>query len=222
MVKVPGGTFAMGSEDGDPDEKPITRVAVSAFELDATEVTVGAYQKCVAAAKCAEPDTGMYCNWRKQGRENHPVNCVDLEQATAYCAFVGRRLPTEEEWEYAARGTDGRKYPWGSAIPVAQLCWNGEGSDLGKGERQGTCPVASYPAGRSPFGAFDMAGNVWEWTANAHCPYGHRGCTAATRVIRGGAWNNVLPAYVRAQDRAEEAPGSRRDNVGFRCAKSTS
>jgi len=220
MVKIPGGAFSMGSNDGDPDEKPITQVTVSAFELDATEVTVAAYKKCVAAGKCTEPDKGMYCNWRKEGRENHPVNCVDLEQATAYCAFVGRRLPTEEEWEYAARGTDGRGYAWGSAPPGGQLCWNGEGSDLGKGERQGTCPVASYPAGRSPFGAFDMGGNVWEWTANAHCPYDHRGCTAPTRVIRGGAWNNVLPRYVRAQDRAEETAGSRRDNVGFRCARS--
>jgi formylglycine-generating enzyme required for sulfatase activity len=217
-VKVPAGKLSLGSADGDPDEKPIVEVTVAAFDLDATEVTVAAFARCVGAGKCSEPDTGMYCNWHKDGRERHPVNCVDLEQATAYCAFAGRRLPTEEEWEYAARGPDGRKFPWGPGAPAAQLCWNGDGSDLGRGERQGTCPVASYPAGLSPFGAFDMAGNVWEWTASAHCPYDHRGCSAPTRVIRGGAWNNVLPAYVRAQDRAEETSASRRDNVGFRCA----
>lgn len=217
-VPVPAGTFTMGSAEGDPDEKPLVEIKVAAFNLDVTEVTVAAFARCVGAGKCSAPDTGMYCNWHKDGRERHPINCVDLEQATAYCAFVGRRLPTEEEWEYAARGADGRKFPWGTAAPGAQLCWNGEGSDLGKGERQGTCPVASYPAGRSALGAFDMAGNVWEWTASAHCPYDHRGCSAPGRVIRGGAWNNVLPAYVRAQDRAEETSASRRDNVGFRCA----
>ena len=161
----------------------------------------------------------MYCNWQKPDRDRHPVNCVDWKHAGEYCAFAGKRLPTEEEWEFAARGADGRKYPWGPAAPAAQLCWNGEGSDVGKGNRQGTCPVASYPSGASPFGAYDMAGNVWEWTADAYCPYGRKGCGDERRVIRGGAWNNLVPQYVRAQDRATEAAESRPENVGFRCAK---
>jgi formylglycine-generating enzyme len=219
MVDVPGGTFQMGGADGDPDEQPATAVTVVAFAMDTTEVTVAAFARCVSAGKCTEPDTGMYCNWRKEGHEGHPVNCVDLEQATSYCGFTGKRLPTEEEWEYAARGPEGRRYPWRDGAPGAQLCWNGEGTDTGKGQRQGTCPVASYPAGASPFGAFDMAGNVWEWTASGHCPYTRRGCTTPARVIRGGAWNNVLPQYVRAQRRSEEVAASRRDNVGFRCAR---
>jgi formylglycine-generating enzyme required for sulfatase activity len=220
MVKVPGGSFQMGSTDGDPDEKPIVDVKVEPFEIDATEVTIAAYTKCVNAGKCTAPDTGMYCNWQKPGRDDHPVNCVDWKQATDYCSFAGKRLPTEQEWEFAARGTDGRKYPWGPATPATQLCWNGEGNDTGsKGGRQGTCPVASYPSGASPFGAYDMAGNVWEWTSEPYCPYGQRGCGEEKRVIRGGAWNNLVPQYVRAQDRATEMPKSRPENVGFRCAK---
>jgi formylglycine-generating enzyme required for sulfatase activity len=219
MVKVPGGTFEMGSTDGDPDEKPVHTVTVVPFELDATEVTIGAYTKCVSAGKCTAPDTGMSCNWQKPDRDRHPVNCVDWKQAGEYCSFAGKRLPSEEEWEFAARGSDGRKYPWGPAAPGAQLCWDGEGSVPGKGNQHSTCPVASYPSGASPFGAYDMAGNVWEWTADAYCPYGQKGCADERRVIRGGAWNNSVPQYVRAQDRATEAAKSRPENVGFRCAR---
>ncbi len=242
MVRVPGGTYRMGSSEGDPDERPITVVTVPTFEIDTTEVTVAAFGRCVSAGKCAAPDSGMYCNWGKDGRARHPVNCVDVNQATDYCAFAGKRLPTEEEWEYAATGGDGRPYPWddgggpgpppnppvhvggrvGGSIPGGQVCWNGDGSDVGKGQREGTCPVASYPAGRAPSGAFDMAGNVWEWTSSAHCPYDQRGCSSTKRVVRGGAWNNVLPGFLRAQRRAGEMPVSRPDNVGFRCVKNPS
>jgi formylglycine-generating enzyme required for sulfatase activity len=221
-AKVPGGTFQMGSEEGDPDEKPITQVTVAPFELDVTEVTVAAYAKCVAAGKCTAPDTGMYCNWKKPGHESHPINCLDWNQANAYCSFAGKRLPTEDEWELAARGTDGRKRPWKDGEPAAQLCWNGDGNDQGRGHRQGTCPVASYPAGDSPYGIHDMLGNVWEWTASPYCPYTNRGCTSEQRVIRGGAWNNLDPAYVRAADRAKEGITTRPDNVGVRCAKNPS
>ncbi len=223
MVDVPAGTFQMGSADGEPDEKPVATVSVAAFAIDVTEVSVGAFAGCVAAGKCTEPDTGMYCNWHKAGHDDHPVNCVDLTQATDYCASVDKRLPTEAEWEYAARGSDGRPYPWQDGAPAAQLCWSGEGSDTGlvagTGQREGTCPVASYPAGRSPFGAYDMAGNVWEWTASGHCAYDRRGCATPARVIRGGAWSNVVAHYVRAQGRGKETAASRRDNVGFRCAR---
>ena len=222
MVKVPGGTFQMGSTDGDDDEKPITAVTVAPFELDLTEVTVAAYARCVTAGKCSAPDTGMYCNWKKPGNEAHPINCVDWKQANDVCAFAGKRLPSEEEWELAARGTDGRRFPWKDGDPADQLCWNGDGNDRGRGNRQGTCPVASYPGGASPFGALDMAGNVWEWTSSPYCPYTRRDCGADKRVIRGGGWNNLVPAYVRAQDRTKEAPGSRPDNLGVRCAKNPS
>lgn len=222
-VRVPEGTFTMGATDGDEDERPIAEVHVGAFEIDLTEVTVGAYRACVEASKCSPPDdTGLYCNWGKPGRDRHPVNCVDWQQASAYCAFVGKRLPSEQEWEYAARGKDGRKFPWKEGPPARQLCWNGDGNDLGKNKRQGTCAVGLYPSGASPLGALDMAGNVWEWTAKTYCAtYDDKGCADDKKVIRGGAWNNIKAEYVRAQDRSSEQVKAQRDNVGFRCARTT-
>jgi formylglycine-generating enzyme required for sulfatase activity len=219
MVSIQGGTFKLGSTDGDADERPIVDARVESFELDKLEVSVEAYKVCASSGKCQTPDTGTYCNWGKPGKERHPVNCVDAVQAEAYCAFVGKRLPTEDEWDYAARGPDGRKYPWKEGPPGAQLCWSGEGNDAGKGNRQGTCPVGQFPAGASQSGALDMAGNVWEWTASAYCPYDKRACGDARRVIRGGGWNNLVPEFVRAQDRSKEATKTRNDNIGLRCAR---
>jgi formylglycine-generating enzyme required for sulfatase activity len=200
MVSLPGGTFTMGDR-GDT-------VKVSPFSLDVTEVTVDAYKRC---ATCSAPDTGGYCNWGVSGRGSHPVNCVDWNQATAFCAAVGKRLPTEEEWEWAARGTTrGTTYPWGNGAPGRQLCWDGEGSDLGKGNRHGTCPVGSYPGGDSPEGIKDLAGNVWEWTASN---------SATARVLRGGGWSSDIPAGVRAAIRVDNDPGDRNGGLGFRCAR---
>jgi formylglycine-generating enzyme required for sulfatase activity len=219
MVSIPGATFKLGSMDGDADERPIIDAHVEPFEIDTVEVSVEAYRACVTAGKCQPPDTGTYCNWDKPGKERHPVNCVDALQAEAYCAFVGKRLPTEDEWDHAARGPEGRKYPWKEGAPADQLCWNGEGNSAGKGNRQGTCPVGQFPSGASPFGALDMAGNVWEWTSSAYCPHDKRSCEDHRRVIRGGAWNNLVPEYVRAQDRSKEATKTRNDNIGLRCAR---
>jgi formylglycine-generating enzyme required for sulfatase activity len=165
MARTPGGTFVMGSESIYADEKPVHRVTVAAFSMDVTDVTTAAYGACVRAGKCSEPGAGDYCNWGKGDRQNHPINCVDWNQATAYCAYAGKRLPTEEEWEYAARGTDGRTYPWGNEAPSNQLCWNRGAS------KEGTCVVGSHPSGASPFGLQDMAGNVWQWTSSNYCPY---------------------------------------------------
>jgi len=220
MVRVEGGTFLMGSMDGDPDERPVTEVKVAGFDIDLTEVPVTAYQGCLEAGKCTPPEAGPTCNWNKLGKDRHPINCVDWRQAVMFCAFAGKRLPTEQEWEYAARGADGRKYPWKDGPPGAQLCWNGAGNDLGKDNRQGTCAVGRYPAGASPFGALDMAGNVWEWTATSYCPsYEGKDCKEDRKVIRGGGWNNVKAEYVRAQDRSNEPVKAQRANVGFRCAR---
>lgn len=217
-AKIAGGTFTMGGDGGDADEKPAHEVKVKDFEMDLTEVRVSDYKKCIDAGKCTAPNKGQYCNYDLPGHEAHPINCIDWDQAAAYCAFVGKRLPTEEEWEYAAR-PDGRKWVWKEGEPKDQLCWNGEGNDQGKGERQGTCVVASYPAGKSANGLYDLAGNVFEWTADAYCPYEKKDCESEYRVIRGGAWNNLVSSYVRAQDRAKQKKTDRVDNVGVRCAR---
>ena len=131
MARISGGSFAMGSDaqDANENEKPVHQVTVADFWLDRTEVTVGAYAACVRAGKCGEPEPytpergnyRVFCNWRHpEGRAAHPINCVDYEQATAFCTWAGKRLPSEEEWEYAARaGAENRKFPWGNDQPNA-------------------------------------------------------------------------------------------------------
>ena len=213
VVSIPAGTFTMG--DADNTEKA-GMVTVSAFFMAVTEVTTKAYAACVASGKCTAAFTGGSCDAGVMGRENHPINCVDWNQATAYCAAQGRRLPTEEEWEYAARGTDGRLFPWGNTTPTNQLCWNGAGNDLGQGNRNSTCAVASFPTGNSPFNLSDMSGNVWEWTSSAYS------ATSGARVYRGGGWDNDHPSFVRSAYRYWLDPSGRDDNLGFRCAGSFS
>ena len=130
MLAIPAGTFRMGANDVGDDAKPVHAVSVAAFCMDPTEVTVAAYKGCTS---CSAPSTSGACTWGVAGRDNHPINCVDWNQATAFCSAVGKRLPTEEEWEYAARGTPAWKFPWGNTPPSNQLCWDGEGNDLGTG-----------------------------------------------------------------------------------------
>lgn len=150
------------------------KVTVAPYCLDVTEVTVKAYAACVRKGQCRAagdlvdgPRAGFlvhrseYCNANRGDRQDHPVNCVDWHQAATYCKSVGRRLQTEEEWEWAARGgTQDLTYPWGEEEPRRQLCWSGPGNDRGEGF--GTCPVGKYPRGDSPFGVKDLAGNVKE------------------------------------------------------------
>src|SRR3954468_17721790 len=113
MISIPEGTFAMGSVDGDDDERPVHDEHVMAFMIGRTEVTVAEYRKCVAAGGCTSTPIKAYCNESITNHDNHPINCLTWNQANAFCLWAGARLPTEREWEYAARGTDGRRYPWG-------------------------------------------------------------------------------------------------------------
>jgi formylglycine-generating enzyme required for sulfatase activity len=223
MVSIAAGKFTMGSNSGDTDEAPPHEVDVPGFSMDRTEVTVNAYKECVDAGKCSEPDSDGPCNWKKGGREGHPINCVVWNQATAFCSWAGKRLPTEAEWEYAARGAAGREFPWGSSAPRNQLCWDGEGNGVGKGNRMSTCPSGSFPAGATPETLQDMAGNVWEWVEDQHCPYKEgdktsvsKKCTNRVHVFRGGSWNDSDPSHVRG---ASRNGGSTSNDVGFRCAR---
>jgi formylglycine-generating enzyme required for sulfatase activity len=214
MLRVAAGAFWMGSAEGEGnnEERPRHRAEVAAFCMDRTEVTVGAYTACVAGGRCKAAGKGDYCNYGKADKEQHPINCVDWNQADTFCRSRGKRLPTETEWEYAARGPDGRKYPWGSGEPEQQLCWRETGP-------LGTCPVGSFPLGASPFGLEDMAGNVKEWTASNYCPYPSKACTNAARVYRGIYWVYLGATLFRGADRHNNVTGDRLNSVGFRCAR---
>lgn len=173
MATIPGGTFRMGSPEGegDSDERPMHLVTLSPFCLDLTEVTVVAYGRCVSAGACTAPATSVakpgerddpWCNWGR-GRDDHPVNCVDWTQADTFCRWADKALPTEAQWEFAARRPQGRRFPWSGREPVARLLrWDSE---------DGTTPVGRYPAGRTPEGVLDLAGNVAEWVADGFAPY---------------------------------------------------
>jgi formylglycine-generating enzyme required for sulfatase activity len=220
---VSAATFRMGSDSGEPDERPVHEVRVASFEMDLTEVTVGQYSQCVRAGACVPaPLVVAYpgvqsmdqqvrdnrCNGDREDRRNHPENCVDWFMADAYCRWAGERLPTEEEWEYAACGGD---------------CDRAVASRTGTNVIVGipwpfTVPVATTSAG--PFGLFDMAGNVWEWTASPYCAYDHPGCEDRRRVVRGGSWSMGDLMQVRLTDRSPADPTSRNTNLGFRCARS--
>jgi len=227
MVKVPAGKFLMGSKSGDSDEKPQREVYLDGFWIDKYEVTVDLYARCVKAGKCTKPKTGKYYNWDVSGRGNHPINGVDWYQANAYCKWTGKKLPTEAMWEKAARGTDGRKFPWGNQEASCKYAVMDDG---GKGcGRDSTWPVGSKPGGVSPYGAHDMAGNVWEWTSDWYGSsyYGNaparnpRGPSSGSfRVVRGGRWYYVVPAYLRAANRYFYSPGGAYYDIGMRCARS--
>ncbi|OQB08560.1 MAG: Serine/threonine-protein kinase pkn1 [Deltaproteobacteria bacterium ADurb.Bin207] len=241
MVSIPGGSFDMGSNSGDPAESPVHRVTVRGFCMDVTEVTVEAYAACVRGGGCSTlglqgPSEwwSVACHWGKSGKGNHPINCVDWDQATAYCQWAGKRLPTEEEWEYGARGTDGRTYPWGNGAPGPRLL-NACGSEcVAWVKKQGhpwkamhsfddgwatTAPVGSFPAGDSPFGLKDMAGNVWEWTSSEYSEEYEKNRANKYRIDRGGGWYYDNPSYVRAAYRNWLLPSLRFINLGFRCAR---
>jgi formylglycine-generating enzyme required for sulfatase activity len=207
-----GGTFTMGERH--------ETVTVRSFALDVTEVTADEYAACVRAGACNADRVHEWsvdgrvsvpsaaCNYGVPGRGNDPMNCVDATQAAAYCHAQQKRLPTEEEWEWAARGgAAGRVYPWGNADPLDQLCWSGVST------RTGTCAVASLPAGDAPGAIHDLAGNVAEWTSSLYAP------PSLARVTRGGGWNYRDFNGLRAANRHSHAPSDRVDHLGFRCAR---
>jgi formylglycine-generating enzyme required for sulfatase activity len=225
LLYVPAGEFTMGSDNGSGDEQPAHQVYLDTFWIDQTEVTNAMYANCVSAGACSPPSsTRSYTRDSYYGTskfDNYPVVYVSWHHASAYCAWAGRRLPTEAEWEKSARGTDARTYPWGNEIPNANLL--NYFSNVGE-----TTEVGKYPNGASIYGALDMAGNVWEWvndwyskTYYANSPYlNPLGPDAGmSRVLRGGSWS--YDNYgVRTANRGEDNPTSTYVGFGFRCARS--
>lgn len=228
MVLVPSGCFMMGSENGDPDEQPLHRVCLSAFWIDRYEVSNGQYRECIEAGDCTTPE-GF-----DEGAEfdNYPVVSVSWQQAQDYAEWRGGRLPTEAEWEYAARGPDALEYPWGNTWQGWQtnfcdrLCTDDQRDDSVDDGFEFSAPVDSYPEGVSWVGAYNLSGNVWEWVSDRHLPdyYASLGeetqdpqgpRDGTSRVFRGGSWIDT-EYEARSAYRSADSPDVRYGTLGFR------
>jgi serine/threonine-protein kinase len=239
LVWVPAGRFHMGDAAGDATEQPVHEVAVAGFFMGKHEVTWAQYRRFCQATGATPGDDAIHGHEVPfQARDAHPVFNVSWEDARAYCAWAGLTLPNEAEWEYAARGTAStHRYPWGERFdPASPAALNlGDAStgalapvDFGRLESDYDdghpflAPVGQFPAGASPFGCLDMAGNVWEWTADAFAPYDAGDDAAepgpnAARVTRGGSWDNPAE-FCRATARGGATPDTRANYLGFRVA----
>jgi formylglycine-generating enzyme required for sulfatase activity len=229
QVYVPSGSFLMGSTDdfneAELQEKPQHTVYLDGYWIDQTEVTQGMFKRCIASGTCPDVvhDLEQNPNFTNPEYDNHPAIYVTWDQSKTYCERVGRRIPTEAEWEKAARGTDGRLYPWGNTPP------NGNQALFDKAIN-GTRAVGGYPDGISPYGALDMIGNVREWVADFYSEYYYgesaernpQGPTEAKdnqHVLRGASWTDAVH-YTHVAMRFHHVPWSPGDNRGFRCAAS--
>ena len=217
MVIVPAGDFAMGDDDSEP---PGRTVSLDAFWIYKTPVTAAQYRKFCQATRREMPPAPSW-GWK----DDHPVVNVTWHDAAAYAEWAGAHLPTEAQWEKAARGTDARHYPWGNEWDPGKLwCSKKTFKDAGL-----TAPVGSYPAGSSPYGCLDMEGNVGQWCADWYDedypksapsanPSGPE--SGAYRVVRGGSWRGIHLLYVdnfRCEHRGNNDPDGRFDDTGFRC-----
>jgi formylglycine-generating enzyme required for sulfatase activity/serine/threonine protein kinase len=263
MASIDGGKFFMGSDDKDAneDERPAHQVTLSPFCIDLYEVTAAEYKTCSDVGECKRApvevewkDIKAYeqkgfsrlCNANHPENGAHPINCVDWDMAIAFCAWQKKRLPSEAEWEFAARGPDGRRYPWGDEAPdktrmnaCGKECttWSAKNRVmLGYGDQRMypdddgfplTAPVGSFPDGKSRYGLFDVVGNVWEWTSDWDAKYtpepviDPKGPAAGTRrIVRGGAFNGIMPSWVRPSQRYSDLPTTHSHAYGFRCAQS--
>lgn len=237
MVLIREGAFIMGSDKVDVedqaaefgssrpwylDEHPERRIFLEPFFIDKHEVSNAQYKKFIEAANYDPPSHWINRNY-PPGQADHPVSRVNWFDAMHYCRWAGKRLPTEAEWEKAARGTDGREYPYGETYDETKA------NIVGVGET-GTAPVGFFAEGKSPYGVYDMAGNVAEWTSDWYQAY--PGSTHVSpffgeefKVIRGGGWARAhfsIKIFSRAAHRFYAAPHETFTNVGFRCAKSLS
>lgn len=233
MAEIPAGSFIMGSEDGEFDERPLHNVELDSFYMDRYEVTNLQYQNFIAAnpywqkgkPKLDETDGNYLKDWNRaeflEGKENYPVVYISWYAASAYCKWAEKSLPIESQWEYAARGGyEGIKYVWGNSPELHLANWNVSPLRLSQNER-GTKPVGSYSV--NGFGLNDMAGNVWEWTADGYEIYmeGEEKNLSPRlnnhlKIIRGGSWKSDMND-LRVSIRRTERPNACRDDIGFRC-----
>ena len=222
MVLVPAGEFTMGSSTGDADEQPAHQVYVDAFSMDVYEVTVGQYAAFLQATEANSPSDWKTMN--QPAYQKRPVANVDWADAAAYCKWAGKRLPTEAEWEKAARGTDGRLYPWGNDPPTPRHANYGK---TGSHNHGALAPVGMLENGKSPYGIYDMAGNVWEWVSDwydndyyknspSQNPTGPP--SGESKVLRGGSWDSD-PPHLRSVVRYFHRSAHRHKDYGLRCAK---
>ena len=224
LVYVPEGSFLMGYSGGYDDEQPQHSIMLDAFWIDKTEVTISMYDLCVEAGTCKSPHrhtSNAIDNYYGNPKyANYPIIYVSWIDAQTYCTWAGRRLPTEAEWEKAARGTDGRIYPWGNNPPDKSL--ENFGNNI-----EDVTKTGSYPAGASSYGALDMAGNIWEWTADWYDqnyysqspdlnPLGPDSGTK--RVLRGGSWNYAASGS-RSTYRLAKEPTFSSYETGIRCVR---
>jgi formylglycine-generating enzyme required for sulfatase activity len=221
MLLVPSGEFVMGNKNGEDDEKPVHDFVLPDFYIDKYEVTNRLYKKCVDAKICAVPKySGSESHstyFDNPQFDNYPVIYVDWYMARTYCEWREARLPTEAEWEKAARGTDERSYPWGEGIDLSHVNYLGLRGD--------TTSVGEYSAGKSLYGTYDMAGNVWEWVSSRYMPYPYRLSDDREiadfpdyRVKRGGSWKSGS-LDLRTTNRQSGYPISNSNDTGFRCAR---
>ena len=222
MALVPAGEFTMGSVTGDADEQPVHKVYLDAFFMDLHQLSVAQYARFLEDTHHEAPPEWSLMN--RPQNQNRPVANVNWAEADAYCKWAGKRLPTEAEWEKAARGTDGRTYPWGNAPPTALHA--NSGKEVWSNHATLT-PVGMFEEGKSPYGIYDMAGNVWEWvgdwydqdyykTSPQQNPTGPP--MGLYKVIRGGSWGSG-PKNLRSSDRETHLTSFQGFGTGFRCAK---
>ena len=234
QVFIPAGEFNMGLDGGRDNEMPIHTVYLDEYWIDRTEVTNAQYALCVAAGTCKRPldlSSQTSDRYKDSFYANHPVVFVDWNQAKNYCTWAGRRLPTEAEWEKAARGTDERIYPWGNTFDGTLVnycdvnCWaNWKDINYDDGYAT-TSPVGTYSSAASPYGMLDMVGNVYEWVADWSGPYTSElqsnptgPASGKEHSLRGGSWGDDID-HIRSVIRADEPSDFRRDFIGFRCAR---
>ena len=225
MVLIPAGPFIRGTDHRLPDEGPQHVMDLPAFWIDRYEVTNLQYKKFIDATGRRSPRHFRNRTF-PEGKADHPVTYVSWDDAKAYCEWAGKRLPTDAEWEKAARGTDGREYPWGDEFDIEKANMPLRWAELGQfGD---TTPVGAFEGGVSPYGVYDMTGNVWEWTASWYQPYPGNTTPSESygtryKTLKGGSWFDCsfykcgisAPVY----NRSFFAKRTRNDSFGFRCAK---